>query len=166
MFIVTKFVADLRIKLALKEIKKIKRKNIKILDVGCGNCYILNKIKKAGYKHIIGIDIKYSCGIIMDATNMTFSNNSFDVVICFEVIEHCPCVKELQRVLKVGGKLILSTPTPGTDWIRIILVKLGLLEDQDFEGHNYLIDIRKLQLKKIKIKKMLLGTSQFGVFTK
>ena len=166
MFIITKYVADSRIKLILKELQKFKRKNIKILDVGCGNRYLLNKIKKKGYKNITGIDIKKPCDIIMDATNMSFKENSFDVVLCFEVIEHCLCVPELKRVLKPKGRIILSTPFPGTDWVRTILVKIRLLENQDFHAHDHLINIKKLHLKRIKIKRMFFGTSQFGVFTK
>ncbi|MEK6856533.1 MAG: methyltransferase domain-containing protein, partial [Nanoarchaeota archaeon] len=105
--------------------------------------------------------------IKMDATNMKFDDNSFDSVVAFETIEHCDCINEIKRVLKPGGKFILSTPTPNTDWFRRILVSLKLLEGRDFEHHDYIIeDIKTLPFKPLLIKKMFLKTSQFGVFEK
>ena len=42
-----------------------------------------------------------------DAMNLTFANNSFDVVICTQIYEHVPdaqtMIKEIFRVLKPGG---------------------------------------------------------------
>ena len=159
---VTYYVANKRIKLA----KKYLRKSQKILDVGCGDMYITNKLIKEGY-NVIGIDLSQPYHLKMDATNMSFKDNSFDAVISFETIEHCNCVNEIKRVLKPGGKFILSTPAPNTDWLRVILVKLKLLEARDFEHHDYIINnIKNLPFKPIKIKKMFLRTSQFGVFEK
>ena len=159
---VTYYVANKRIKLA----KKYLRKSQKILDVGCGDMYITNKLIKEGY-NVIGIDLSQPYHLKMDATNMSFKDNSFDAVISFETIEHCNCVNEIKRVLKPGGKFILSTPAPNTDWLRVILVKLNLLEARDFEHHDYIVDnIRSLPFKPIMVKKMFLRTSQFGVFEK
>jgi 2-polyprenyl-3-methyl-5-hydroxy-6-metoxy-1,4-benzoquinol methylase len=51
---------------------------------------------------------------LMDLTNLTFSDCSFDLVVCSEVIEH---IKEdglaffhLARVLKNGGTMLLTVP--------------------------------------------------------
>ncbi len=178
--LVTKYVATSRLNRILRELKKyestVPKKKMKILDVGCGNRYITNAIKDKGY-HIIGIDkvdykdVKWMDkrsrpDMIMDAMDMSFKTNTFDVIISLEVIEHSPCVPEIKRVLKKGGIFLCSTPAPGTDWVRTILVKLRLLEDQDFQGHDHIVDLRKVKMKLINYKKMFLGTSQFGVFTK
>lgn len=52
--------------------------------------------------------------IISDILNIPVKNNSFDNVLCSEVLEHIPypelAIKELSRVLKKGGKLILTAP--------------------------------------------------------
>ncbi|MBF0113100.1 MAG: methyltransferase domain-containing protein [Desulfamplus sp.] len=49
-----------------------------------------------------------------DITNLPFCDNSFDVVICSEVLEHIQdetkALRELKRVLKVGGELAVSVP--------------------------------------------------------
>ena len=157
---VTYTVANKRFKLASKYLKK----HQKILDVGCGNMYITNRFKDKGY-NITGIDLKPPFDIKMDATCMGFKENSFDAIVTFELIEHCDCISEIKRVLKPGGTLILSTPAPHTDWIRRFLIRLRLLEDQDFEHHDHIIDdIKNLPFKPLFTKKMFLFTSQFGVF--
>jgi len=166
-YIVTKFVAHIRF---LKS-QKYLDKGDKILDAGCGNCKILRKISNRGY-NIIGIDKKYPANIIYNIEKETpFDMNTFDKIICFEVIEHCDCIEELIRILKHNGLLIISTPTPNTDFIRTILVKLRLLEAQDFEHHDHLINLKTItkkypNLRRISMKKMFCGTSQFGVFCK
>ena len=52
--------------------------------------------------------------IISDITSIPVENETFDVVMCIEVFEHLPnpvdALVELDRVLKPGGKLIMTTP--------------------------------------------------------
>jgi SAM-dependent methyltransferase len=82
-----------------------------------------------GIKKYIGIDIsptvlriarsifKKPKFITMDATKrLKFENEYFDYVFCLETIEHLPkegckhLLKEIHRILKPGGKLIIATP--------------------------------------------------------
>ena len=50
----------------------------------------------------------------MSVPPIEFDNNSFDYVVCFQVIEHIKrdfdFVREVHRVLKPGGKFIVTTP--------------------------------------------------------
>lgn len=52
--------------------------------------------------------------IVSDITNIPVKDKSFDTVMCIEVFEHIPepvkAVKEFNRTLKPGGKLILTAP--------------------------------------------------------
>jgi ubiquinone/menaquinone biosynthesis C-methylase UbiE len=49
-----------------------------------------------------------------DATKLSFADNTFDLVVSFETLEHVPdyaaMLRELNRVLKPDGLLLLSTP--------------------------------------------------------
>ena len=50
----------------------------------------------------------------MDIASISFSDETFDVVSCSQVLEHVQslekCIEELKRVLKLGGTLIISFP--------------------------------------------------------
>lgn len=52
---------------------------------------------------------------VQDVENMTLKSNKFDVVISRQMLEHVPnplkALKEMNRVLKPGGRVVLSTPS-------------------------------------------------------
>lgn len=101
----------------------------RVLDVACGSGYgaeIL--LKKGGAKSVVGVDIdhqavKFSNNtyrqrglsfIVGSAEKLNFDDNSFDVVVSFETIEHLSdhhsYLKEVKRVLVDNGMYIMSTP--------------------------------------------------------
>ncbi len=55
------------------------------------------------------------------ALQLPFPDNSFDKVICSEVLEHIPdyegALKEIQRILKPGGLFCASVPRFWPEWI-------------------------------------------------
>jgi len=100
-------------------------KNMKVLDVACGVGYGSQILLDMGAKECIGVDysikaIEYAKShykgkfYVMDATNLRFPNKSFDAVVSFETLEHIKdyltYFKELKRVLKPNGIIILSCP--------------------------------------------------------
>ncbi len=52
--------------------------------------------------------------IVSDITAVPESDSAFDAILCSEVLEHCPdatkALDEFARLLKPGGKLILTAP--------------------------------------------------------
>lgn len=57
---------------------------------------------------------QYNCDCHQDIHAMTFQTAAFDAVICIEVLEHVAdpfqAVREIKRVLRPGGRLLLTTP--------------------------------------------------------
>ncbi len=175
---ITKYVAKKRLNLILRSLQKFEQKvpkqKMKILDVGCGDGHFTRELRQRGYT-VVGIDkntpktapwMSFQPDYQMDAMNMAFKDNSFDVAIALEVVEHVPCILEINRVLKPEGLFFCSTPYPNTEWLRHMVVFFGLLEAQDFEHHDHIADLRKAPMALLHYKKMFLGTSQFAIFTK
>lgn len=93
----------------------------KVLDLGCATGHYSKRLHKLGFEvtatdvtnqFLYGDTIKF---VQFDSNKpLPFENNSFDYVILAEVIEHLKepysAVKEINRILKPGGKLVLSTP--------------------------------------------------------
>jgi len=100
----------------------------KMLDCGCGLGMYQKKMRQMS-PQVWAMDIqennlKYcrrqklitNTGIRGDTSFLPFAAGAFDVVLCSEVIEHISddrqAVRELARVLKPGGRLIISVPVP------------------------------------------------------
>ena len=89
----------------------------RLLDVGCGTKPFENYFD---VKQYVGIDVPSSeirdskRDISASGMQMPFKDGFFDTVLCTEVLEHVPephmLLTEINRVMKKGGCLILSTP--------------------------------------------------------
>lgn len=95
------------------EVLRLKSKNI--LEIGAGNKTVSNYLKNQGLKVIVlDMDEELKPDIVGDVLKMPFEDNSFDVVLCAEVLEHLPFEKfekglaELKRVTK--KYVVLSLP--------------------------------------------------------
>ena len=115
-----------------------------VLDIASGTGYGAHYLARKGAKKVVGVDnssqaIEYSHKLysaenvefmIGDARKIPSGINTFDVVVSFETIEHFneqeAFIREVKRVLKKDGILIISTPNsyvypPGNIW-HVILV--------------------------------------------
>ena len=89
----------------------------RLLDIPSGDGPVQRKAREAGYD-VVGLDLFPSAGlrgVQGDAcAALPFQDESFDVVISMEGIEHfenqTDFVRECCRVLKPGGVMILTTP--------------------------------------------------------
>jgi len=102
----------------------------KSLDLGCFDGSFTRMIaEKIGTETIVGVDvepeqldkaksknIEIYCADLNDA--LPFENDSFDVIHANQVIEHLSdtdrFVKEILRILKVGGYSVIATPNLAT----------------------------------------------------
>lgn len=120
---IQKFLINNFLKIILKESKKLQPREI--FDAGCGEGFILKKLKenKIGSK-LLGIDFSKNAIEIGKKLHPTlslqhasiydipFKSDTFDLVICSEVLEHLEnpekALKELERVTK--KYCIISVP--------------------------------------------------------
>jgi len=88
--------------------------HLKVLHFAPENCF-QNKFKAMPNLDYISTDLESPTAMVkMDITNISYEDNSFDVILCNHVLEHIPddkkAMKELLRVLKPGGWAILLVP--------------------------------------------------------
>jgi SAM-dependent methyltransferase len=98
-----------------------KDKRLKILDFGAGNGYFSMILYEKGY-NVIASDRfpenfkfnKVKCHMIESEGELPFEENTFDIIIAIEVMEHIHDHKnffsEAARILKKSGRLIITTP--------------------------------------------------------
>ncbi len=95
-----------------------------VLDAGCGVGGVTQALVARGAR-VIALDIgpklaaearaRCGCPAVVGTLAATgFASNSFDVVLSSEAVEHTPdprqSVRELYRLVKPGGDLVLSMP--------------------------------------------------------
>lgn len=88
-----------------------------LLDVGCGGRPYESVLRPYVHRYI-GVDTPASTFSQFDvaavASHLPFTEQSFDSILCTEVLEHlsdpASCLREMGRVLRPGGHLILTTP--------------------------------------------------------
>ena len=100
-----------------------------VLDVACGTGYGVGYMTEKGAWEVIGVDVSMAAVdyarerfgknnkasfVCADAIRLPFADNTFDVVVSFETIEHIrqyrKFLAECRRVLKEDGLLVCSTP--------------------------------------------------------
>ena len=104
---------------------------LNVLDFGCGTGYGTAMLAKEA-KSVIGVDISEKAlqwakhhhrNVRLhferrDDLGAGLSENSFDLITCFEMIEHVSAetqelaIKNFRRLLGARGKLVVSTPNP------------------------------------------------------
>ena len=104
-------------------------------------------------KHIN--NLKYE---IKDALHTGYKDNSFDLVVCTEVIEHVgspkALIQEIFRIVKPGGSVVMTFPIIDFPWTydpinytaKAFKTKMPFVNQGAFAfGHDYLIDLHEFQ---------------------
>jgi len=87
-----------------------------VLCVGCRNALELDRFRQRGFDDVVGIDIFSSREdvLVMDMHEMTFSDDSFDVVYASHSLEHSYDVarvaREIVRVARDGAVIGVEVP--------------------------------------------------------
>jgi len=154
-----------------------------LLDAGCGRQATLGWNIKDKCKQYIGIDrdipqleilnLKFIKGSVEDIMPL-IENESIDVIAALALIEHLDkpsdFVKECMRVLKPGGKIILTTPPPISAPILELISKLNIINGEEIDEHKGYFDLQSLGdlltdngFKVTEAKKFLFGFNCFIV---
>ena len=113
-------------------------KGKKILIIGCGDkIELYNEIFKDSFVINSDVHVQFSPDIVFDSHQIPFSDETFDLVIAAQVLEHTfkPWVvaKELERVVNLKGKLLIEVPfnfpyhSPPYDFFRFTFTGLRSL---------------------------------------
>ncbi|MDD5149913.1 MAG: class I SAM-dependent methyltransferase [Flavobacterium sp.] len=114
------FIKSIALKNKLNLINSLQSQKGKILDIGAGTGEFLSVAKKDGWQ-TIGVEpsekakgIAKSKGVSFVEQTSELENQSFDVISMWHVLEHVPDldkqIKELKRLLKPNGTLIIAVP--------------------------------------------------------
>ena len=170
----------------LKEIfisLNIPKDTAKILNLGCGNSELSENMYDDGYHNIKNIDISQSViklmadrskdrsemtYEVMDVRDIKYESNFFDLAIDKSTIDALLCgddafinvakmIKEVQRVLKVGGYyMIISYGTPEYRLmhlkrkfekfkIEILKIEKDFDEEEGYDSYHYIYLCQKLE---------------------
>ena len=128
-------------------------KTKKVLDVGCntgrGGAELYRLDKKLEISGLDCVDKRlqqlpdeiYKHRLLSYSTNIKAKDDSYDVIVAGEFIEHLsphdvtPTLVEFYRILKIKGRLLLTTPNP--DYIRLKLTGGTVLHGAHLSAHNH-----------------------------
>jgi len=129
-----------------------------VLDAGCGTGRFSARLIERG-ACVVSLDIGHGLvtqsllksptawGVQSSLENLGIADDTFDVVVCTEVIEHTPnprcSVHELMRVLKPGGILVLTVPHQL--W-RFSVTVANWLKIRPYAGYENWVSRRELEL--------------------
>ncbi|MCD6384438.1 class I SAM-dependent methyltransferase [Candidatus Sumerlaeota bacterium] len=139
-----------------------------LLEVGIGNKFIADYLQKRGVSLLtLDIERRLRPDVVGDVLAIPFKSGSFEVVCCFEVLEHLPydkfsqAISELSRVSQ--RYVLLSLPDVTRHYCVLLTIrKIGLIKklihiprlkppEHIFDGEHYWeIGKRGYSLKRIK----------------
>ena len=157
-------------------------KYLNILDVGCASGIMTAKIAQIfPNSKITGIDIydpgirfaqkkyKHLKFITCDVHKLPFPDNYFDLIVCYETIEHVidpfQVFKELQRVAKRDASIIIAMDS-GNLLFRIVWFFWENTKGRVWKGaHLHPFHYNQLEklIKKVKFRKISKKFSHFGM---
>jgi ubiquinone/menaquinone biosynthesis C-methylase UbiE len=128
-----------------------------ILDIGAADGMMIDLLRPAfdDSVYFIAADLsaellqfvaRSRTGVVQsEASALPFASDSMDVVVATAIIEHVAnperMVAEMSRVLRAGGLLVMTTPTPH---LEALATRIGLLDDDQHNRTFYAKDLAAL----------------------
>jgi SAM-dependent methyltransferase len=156
----------------------------RIVDVGCGSYpfFLLNTVfqEKYGIDKIAkditddrdGIKIHISQYNFENEGTLPYPDDFADIVTLLAVIEHIDServlniLREIKRILKNDGRLIITTPAAWTDSLLRLLAKLNVVSKEEINEHKDVYTHKKIEtlLLQAEFKKDNMCCGYFELF--
>ncbi len=115
----------------------------RILDAGCGEGVLVEEFRAAG-RNIVGMDLNYESDCVRhgDILDTPEPDSTFDAVLLLDVFEHLAyadqprALREIHRILKPAGRLVISVPNLAHLNSRLALLFTGRLDRTDIETNH------------------------------
>jgi 2-polyprenyl-3-methyl-5-hydroxy-6-metoxy-1,4-benzoquinol methylase len=138
---------------------------LNLLDVGCGNGYFIRRSKctnRYGIDRIMGEDLE---------NGLNFDDSFFDFVTVISVLEYIKdqkkLLKEIHRVLKFGGRMIVVINREKPQWFKDIFVRDIMPETKKkFLTRESLVEMCEGLFKFVASHRFLVGTNLVVCFEK
>ena len=168
----------------IRKIRRYLAKGASVLDVGCGTGAVSCRAPDLG--RYVGIDPD------LEASSQEGHNRFirglfpedvpdgglFDVILMLAVFEHvppdqqAPVAQACARLLKAGGRVVMTVPSPKVDEILHLLIRMRLVDGMEVEQHHG-YDARRTPdifsaagLTLVQWKRFQLGLNNLFVFQK
>jgi 2-polyprenyl-3-methyl-5-hydroxy-6-metoxy-1,4-benzoquinol methylase len=136
-----------------------------ILDVGCASGWVKAWAGPRGWDGVVGIDVSPPADIVGDVRDwkeLGLEPHSFDVIVAFEVVEHCDMAAALLDLLKPDGLLMVTTPVPRFDWACKALETVRILQPR-VGPHSNLVDLRDYAGFSVVDRRIQAVIAQWGI---
>lgn len=121
--------------------------NARVLDIGCHQGEFLKRLggrirDSVGLDPLARPEKDNNFEIIAQAFSepLQFAENTFDSIVMLATLEHIvnkqPLARECMRLLRPGGRVIITVPSPKVDAIVHSLVRLKLADGMSLEEHH------------------------------
>jgi 2-polyprenyl-6-hydroxyphenyl methylase/3-demethylubiquinone-9 3-methyltransferase len=130
-----------------------------VLEVGCGLGYLSAGLRARGAARLVSLDLaasllragtgkgRVTAPVQADALALPFPARRFDLVVSSDCIEHTPdpraAVREMARVLRPGGRVVLTCPNAAWHWSVRVADRLGIRPYQGFENWPGFAELRR-----------------------
>lgn len=137
-----------------------------ILDIGCGNGFLLNRLSTWGFTELTGVDpyisedVYYSNGVRVLKKEIKELSDSYDLIMMHHSFEHmpnpCEVFKDVSRILSKNGLLIIRIPLVdsyawrkyGMDWYQVDAPRHFFLHT--IKSVSFLAELVDLKIDKIE----------------
>jgi ubiquinone/menaquinone biosynthesis C-methylase UbiE len=148
-----------------------------VLDIGCGYypqnlIGLKNKIRKG-----VGIDMDIPEASPSDKISfvrhridktLPFPDDDFDCVTILAVLEHLEYPKEIieecRRVLKPGGKIIITMPSSYSKPFLLALAGIGLISREEIFSHRHYFRLKELEKMLIDARFKKIVSRHYNLF--